>query len=82
MPIISENITVNPKLLRKMECGKVRDFIRVRPVMTPSAPFDSEWKMKKFVMPSHYRNYAMEIEKLDVRPDDIWVSSFPKSGRY
>lgn len=66
-----------------MECGKVRDFIRVRPVMTPYALLDlSEWKMKKFVMPSHYRNYAMEIEKLDVRPDDIWVLSFPKSGRH
>ncbi|KAI4460509.1 sulfotransferase sult [Holotrichia oblita] len=37
-------------------------------------------EFKGFIMPSCFKDYMEEIENMEVRDDDIWVTSFPKSG--
>ncbi|GJQ88735.1 hypothetical protein Trydic_g4805, partial [Trypoxylus dichotomus] len=32
-----------------------------------------------FILPDCFKTYAQEIEALEVRDDDIWVTSYPKS---
>ena len=32
------------------------------------------------IMPRAFLPFEKEIKELDVRPDDVWVSSFPKCG--
>ncbi|XP_049816285.1 luciferin sulfotransferase-like [Schistocerca nitens] len=32
------------------------------------------------ILQKHFKQYAMEIKKFKVYPDDIWVISYPKSG--
>lgn len=34
-----------------------------------------------FCLPEHYANFADAIENMEVYDDDIWVCSFPKSGK-
>lgn len=36
--------------------------------------------LEGFCLPAYYENFANSIENLEVRDDDIWVCSFPKSG--
>lgn len=35
-----------------------------------------------FVLTPHYGEHAEELYNFHVRPDDIWVLSFPKSGEF
>ncbi|KAK9718420.1 Sulfotransferase domain [Popillia japonica] len=37
-------------------------------------------EFKGFIMPNCFEDYMEEIEDMEVRDDDIWVTSFPKSG--
>ena len=34
------------------------------------------------VLPKVYQKYEKRIKNLEVRDDDIWISSFPKCGMY
>ncbi|KAF4533008.1 hypothetical protein B566_EDAN000698 [Ephemera danica] len=35
---------------------------------------------KKYILPQAYRQHASSIYEFEIRPDDIWVSTFPRSG--
>ena len=40
----------------------------------------SVFKMKTYKGVVMYDNEIEEIEKMDIRDDDVWVCSFPRSG--
>lgn len=33
-------------------------------------------------LPEYFRKFADKIENFEVRDDDIWVCSFPKTGKF
>uniref|UniRef100_A0A2A4K5L1 Sulfotransferase domain-containing protein n=1 Tax=Heliothis virescens TaxID=7102 RepID=A0A2A4K5L1_HELVI len=54
------------KIIKKYYKDYVRPFIRVGP--------------KGYIAPAGYGDHAAEIYNLEVRPDDIWVTTFSRSG--
>lgn len=38
-------------------------------------------KFRGVIMPLCFKNYVKEIEEMEVRDTDVWVTSFPKSGK-
>lgn len=39
-----------------------------------------KWCIEPCLLPSRYLTYAYDILNFDVRPDDIWILTFPKCG--
>ncbi|PNF21435.1 Sulfotransferase family cytosolic 1B member 1 [Cryptotermes secundus] len=37
-------------------------------------------KSRGYVLPEYYRKFGQRVEELEVRDDDLWVVSFPKTG--
>lgn len=37
-------------------------------------------RCKGFVLPKYFENFGDRIRRMEVRPDDVWVCSVPKSG--
>lgn len=61
--------------------GSVHSFVYVHPQKVPyDLPITKKWIVEPVFMPSAYSEMAQVIYDLDVRSDDIWVISFPKSG--
>lgn len=46
----------------------------------PKTPLGDNWNFKPCSITTDYINYAERIKNFVVRPDDIWVISYPKSG--
>lgn len=38
-------------------------------------------KVDGCILPENYKQFADAIENFEVRDDDIWVCSYPKSGK-
>lgn len=38
-------------------------------------------KCKDVVLPEYFTNFGDRIREMEIRADDIWVCSFPKTGR-
>lgn len=38
-------------------------------------------KCKGHLLPNNFKNFGDEIESMKVRDDDIWVCTFPKTGK-
>lgn len=36
---------------------------------------------KKWLYPVKYEKLAKEYKNFEVRPDDVWITGFPRSGR-
>ncbi|CAH0579489.1 unnamed protein product [Chrysodeixis includens] len=54
------------KIIKKYYTGYARRFVRMGP--------------QKYILSAGYGDHVPEIYNLDVRPDDIWVTTFPRSG--
>lgn len=66
-PYEIQNVTEEEdKIIKKYYRGYVRPFIRVGP--------------KGYIANAGYEDHASEIYNLEVRPDDIWVATFSRSG--
>jgi estrone sulfotransferase len=39
-------------------------------------------KIHECILPGNYKKFAQKIEELQVRDDDLWVVSFPKTGKF
>lgn len=57
-----------------------RPTVFITPKSQPKTPLGENWKFKGCSLPADYILYADRIKNFEVRPDDVWVISFPKSG--
>jgi Sulfotransferase domain len=56
------------------------DYCWVSPKEIPTTPLGVDWKPKPSVMVPLYETHADRIKNFEVRPDDIWLISYPKTG--
>lgn len=71
-------VPVRPKTECRYQFGE--HFVHVSPVQLPDIPLAKVWLNRPSFMNAQYASIAEEIANFEVRPDDIWVVSFPKSG--
>lgn len=43
-------------------------------------PLGANWKFNYCILSSRYKVYMDLIREMDVSPDDVWVTTYPKSG--
>ncbi|KPJ17661.1 Sulfotransferase 1C4 [Papilio machaon] len=66
-PFTIQNVTEEEDaLLKKYYKGYIRPFVRIGP--------------HGYLWPAGYGDHAADIYNLDIRPDDIWVTSYSRSG--
>lgn len=53
---------------------------KIDPSKTDIFPFGSDYEFSSCVLPENYEKIGDRIQNFKVRPDDVWVCSFPKSG--
>lgn len=54
------------------------EFSHVSPVELPS--IGAKWEAKPCFLPAKYKRYAQQVANFEVRPDDVWIVTFPKCG--
>lgn len=55
-------------------------FYKFKWLSPPKTPLGPDWDFEAVCMPETHREYAKMIRSFDIRPDDIFVLGFPKSG--
>ncbi|XP_073944603.1 sulfotransferase 1C4-like [Choristoneura fumiferana] len=67
LPYEMENVTPEEeKVIKKCLLGYTKSFVKCGKA--------------GYVMPGAFKKHAEAIYNLEVRPDDIWVVTFPRSG--
>lgn len=79
MPFLSENVA-STTLNRKASTALAPAHIHIRPLARPLTKYGIDVPLRTTFMPAAFRNSADAISRTAVRPDDVWVIGFPKSG--
>lgn len=77
MPIVCESVQ---NLKEGSTYGSDKEFVFAYPNPIPMTPLGSDWKFTPCFLPEKYSNFKDEIENFNVRPDDLFSITFPKSG--
>lgn len=61
---------------------RMTGFVRaeIDPKTTNKLPFPSDYKYFSMLGPKQYALWANRVQQFKVRPDDIWILGFPKTG--
>lgn len=54
--------------------------VTIDPSTYSQLPFPSDYKFLSCMLPPAYRTWAERIKHFKIRPDDVFVLGFPKSG--
>lgn len=76
MSIICKEIPTSPSTHYKF-CTAFSD---VTPAELPSVGAAANWSAQPCFLPAKYQRYAQQIADFEVRPDDVWIVTFPKCG--
>lgn len=70
------------ELLKKAAYKYTKEFIYAATDNGPTLhlPFPAEYRFEPCFLPKKFESNAERVEKFKVRRDDIWISSYPKSG--
>lgn len=71
-------LPVKPKTDCNYKFGE--SFVHVSPVELPDIPVAKVWKTKPSFLMAKFATISEDIASFEVRPDDIWVVTFPKCG--
>ena len=58
----------------------VKGFVRAMPNTLPAVDVAKKWKTSPCFLPDQYQLVANDILNFEVRSDDVWVISYPRSG--
>lgn len=67
------------KAINKCNFKKFNSFVHIS-LAAPQIPNSPTWLNEPCFINARYADYADTVYNLAVRPDDVWVISFPKSG--
>uniref|UniRef100_A0A1L8E4U6 Putative sulfotransferase n=1 Tax=Nyssomyia neivai TaxID=330878 RepID=A0A1L8E4U6_9DIPT len=68
------------ELKKKAEYFATSDFSRVHHTPRPDLPISKTWSPIPYFVPSRHEESIEEIDNFQVRPDDVWILGFPKTG--
>lgn len=55
-------------------------FYKFKWLSPPKTPLGPDWDFEGVCMPETHKQYAKLVRSFDIRPDDVFVLGFPKSG--
>uniref|UniRef100_A0A1B0DMR6 Sulfotransferase domain-containing protein n=1 Tax=Phlebotomus papatasi TaxID=29031 RepID=A0A1B0DMR6_PHLPP len=80
MSMICEKVP-HSEIVEKAAYEGVKDFILVNRRERPrDIEISSKWCMDPCFMPSFYEEIAQRVVDFTVRPDDVWIVTYPKCG--